>query len=152
MREGDICNRRVEEFHERRQCDGYGNEPRIYGGLLLQHARPPAADSVDVHGWLDRHTGPQQMFRILIFIEPNSHGESLDHFYVVPGRIFGRKQAEERTSGTGKALDLALVVMSERVDAGADWLSGSHPFELDLFKVRCDPNIVQGNDHEQALS
>src|SRR5262249_49250334 len=29
---------------------------------------------------------------------------------------------------------------------------GSHPFELRLFEIRSDPDIVQGNNHEQALS
>src|SRR6267378_5683575 len=92
------------------------------------------------------------MFSVLIFIDPNSHGEPLHHFHVVPGRIFRGKEAKERASGTRKALHFALVVAPEGVDADRDRLTWPHPFELRLFKVGRDPNVVQGNDHEQALS
>src|ERR1043166_987287 len=92
------------------------------------------------------------MLGILIFIEPNAHGESLDNFHVVPGRIFRREQAEKRTGGARQALHFALIVASESVDADRDGLAGSHPFELRLFEVCRNPDIVQGNDHKQALS
>ena len=91
------------------------------------------------------------MLGILIFIEPNSYREPLHHFDVVPGRVFRREQAEERTCGTRKALHFALIIASETVNADCGGLAGYHPFELRLFEVCSDPDVVQGNDHKQAL-
>src|SRR5205807_6387787 len=126
-------------------------EPRIDGGLLGQHGSLPATNSLDLHSRLDGHTRPQQMVRILTLVEPNSHGESLHHFHVVPGRIFRRKEAEERASGARKAVNFGLVVAPEGINADCDRLTRSHSSELRLFEVRRDPDIVQGNDYEQAL-
>src|SRR5207302_688830 len=60
---------------------------------------------------------------ILVFIEPNPHGESLDNFHVVPGRIFRREQAEKRTGCARQALHSTLIVASESVDADGDRLA-----------------------------
>src|SRR5882757_428432 len=92
------------------------------------------------------------MFGILIFIEPNSHGEPLHHFHVIPGRVFRRKEAKERTSGAREAFYFPLVIAPEGVDADRDRLTRPHPFELRLFEVRSDPNVVHRYDHKQALS
>src|SRR6266446_6913205 len=84
---------------------------------------PPVTNSVDIHGWLNGHAGPQQMLSILIFIETNSHGEPLHHFPVIPGRIFRRKQAEERTSGTRQTLHVSFVVRAKGIRARRHWLA-----------------------------
>jgi len=55
---------------KRRQRDGHGDEPRIDGWF----SRSNDSLSVKIHGGLDRHTGGAAMLRILIFIEPNPHG------------------------------------------------------------------------------
>ena len=105
-----------------------------------------------MHGRLDRHARPQQMLRVLVVIEPNSHREPLHHFHVVPGGIFWGKQTKQRAGGPGKALDFTLVVVPKGVHTNGDRLSRSHPFELRLLEVGRDPDIVQRNDYEQALS
>src|SRR4029077_20568784 len=92
------------------------------------------------------------MLSILILIEPNSHGETLHYFHVVSGRVFWRKQTEKRTARAWKTLPFPLVVPSESVDANRHKLARSHPFQLRLFEVRGDPDVVQWNNDEQALS
>ena len=92
------------------------------------------------------------MLGILIFIEPNSYREPLHYFHVITGRVFRREQAEERTCGTRKALYFSPIVASEGVDSDGNWLARPHPFKLRLFEVRSDPDVVQWNDHKQALS
>src|SRR5712691_5868234 len=57
---------------------------------------------------------------VLIFIEPNSNGEPLHYFHVIPGCIFRRKEAKKRTSGTGKALHFAVVGPPEGVNSHRD--------------------------------
>ena len=71
----------------------------------VRHDRPSQRT---LYRWLDRHARPQQVLWILILIEPDPHRESLHHLHVISGRIFRRKQAEERTGGAWKALDFAL--------------------------------------------
>src|SRR6266478_1594794 len=112
---------------------------------------PPVTNSADIHGWLNGHAGPQQMLSILIFIEANSHGEPLHYFHVIPGRIFRRKQAEERTSGTRQTLHFSFVVTAKGIHAKRHWLARSHTFELRLFEVCGDPDILDRNDQKQAL-
>src|SRR6266446_10788792 len=70
-------------------------------------------ESADIHRRLDGHAGPQQVLGILIFIQPNSNGETLHNFHVVPGRVFRRKQAEERTGGARQTRDFSFVVAAK---------------------------------------
>src|SRR6266851_2086237 len=92
------------------------------------------------------------MLSILILIEPNSHGEPLHDFHVVSGRVLWRKQTEKRTGRAWKTLYFPLVVPSESVDANCHKLARPHPFELRLFEVSGDPDVVPWNNDEQALS
>src|ERR1700746_1721125 len=92
------------------------------------------------------------MLSILILIEPNSHWEPLHYFHVVSGRVLWRKQTEKRTGRAWKTLHFPLVVPSESVDANCHKLARPHPFELRLFEVRGDPDVVQRNNDKQALS
>src|SRR6266478_2582307 len=108
--------------------------------------------SAHIHGRFDGHAGPQQMLRVLILIQSDSHRESLHDLHVVPGRIFRWEYAEQRTGGARKALHSAFVVAPEGVHPDGDRLAGSHLSELRLFEIGRDPNVVQGNDHEQALT
>src|SRR3984893_3678214 len=114
--------------------------------------KSPETSSVDIHGWLDGHARPQQVPGILIFVEPDSHWEPLHNLHVVPRRVLRRKQAKERTSGARKALNFALVIAPEGVYPDGDCLARPYPFELRLLEVRGDPDVVHGNDHQQALS
>src|SRR5258706_1693944 len=92
------------------------------------------------------------MLSVLILIEPNSHRDPLQYFHVVSGRVLWRKQTEKRTGRAWKTLHFPLVVASESVDANCHRLATPHPFELRLFEVRGDPDVVQWNNDEQALS
>src|SRR5207302_1045648 len=98
----------------------------FWSGLSCEYASTLTGTSLDLHSRLDGHTRPQQMVRILTLVEPNSHGESLHHFHVVPGRIFRRKEAEERASGARKAVHFGLVVAPEGINADCDRLTRSH--------------------------
>src|SRR5437016_324330 len=81
---------------------------------------PP--ESANIDGRLERHSGPQQVLRILIFIEPNPHGESLHYLHVIPGRVFRREKAEQRTGSARQTLHFALVVASEGIHSNGDRL------------------------------
>src|SRR5260370_37229362 len=92
------------------------------------------------------------MLGILIFVEPNSHREPLHYFHVVSGRVLWRKQTEKRTGRAWKTLHFPLVVPSESVDANCHKLARPHPLEMRLFEVCGNPDVVQWNNDEQALS
>src|SRR5262249_46559399 len=92
------------------------------------------------------------MLRVLILVEANPHRKALHHFDVVSGRVFGWKQAEHGTSRSRKTLNRSLVVAAERVHSDRDRLTRSHVFELRLFEVCGDPEVIQRDDREQTLS
>src|SRR5580704_10843817 len=111
-----------------------------------------AALSTHVDCGLDRHSRPQQVLFVLILIEPDSHGESLHYLDVVSGSVLGREQAEQRTGGAGKALNLSLVVTSESVDPDRYGFTRAHMSELRFFEVCGDPDVVQRDNREQTLA
>src|SRR5580704_2218566 len=121
-------------------------------GLMDGFPFDTAALSTHVDCGLDRHSRPQQVLFVLILIEPDSHGESLHYLDVVPGRVLGRKQAEQWAGGAWKTLNPSLVVTPESVHPDGYGLSGAHVFELRFFEVCGDPDIVQGDNREQTLA
>src|ERR1700722_5690550 len=121
-------------------------------GLMAGFSFDTAALSANIHCWLDRHARPQQVFFVLILVEPNSHGESLHYLDVVSGRVLRWEQAEQRTGSAWKALNFSFVVTSERVDSDVYGLTRAHVFELRFFEVCGNPDVVQGNNREQTLA
>src|SRR5579862_4673522 len=121
-------------------------------GLMDGFPFDTAALSTHVDRGLDRHSRPQQVLFVLILIEPDSHGESLHYLDVVSGGVLGREQAEQRTGGAGKALDLSLVVSSESVYSDRYGFTRAHVSELRFFEVCGDPDVVQRDNREQTLA
>ena len=56
------------------------------------------------------------MLRVLAGVDVDSHRQALDHFYVVAGRVLGRKKAEAIAARAGQILNVALIVAAEGVD------------------------------------
>jgi hypothetical protein len=92
------------------------------------------------------------VLRVLIRIDSDSYGKSLHYFDIVAAGVLGRKQAEQRPSGSWKIFDRSFIVAIESIDVNAHGLTGSHMLQLSLLEVRRDPDVVERHDDHQALT
>src|SRR5881409_1350335 len=112
------------------------------------------AISFDSHAGYDRHSWPQQMFRILTFLEDDLHWESLYYLYIIACGILGRQQTVAGSARAGKIQNVTIVDAAVGVNKDFDGLAGPHVRQLCFFEISGDPDIgaVQRNDRHQLLA
>jgi hypothetical protein len=89
------------------------------------------------------------MIGILTRFEADPYGQTLDHFYVITGRILRRKKTETIATGARQILYVALIIAAEGIDVNSDFLATMHPGELRFLEVRDYPYIVGlGHEHQ----
>src|SRR5262245_28397330 len=94
-----------------------------------------------------RHTRPQQLFCVLLLVDGDANGDTLNHLHEVPCRVLGRQQAEARSRRGGEALDVPLeIAAAVGVDLDDGRLPGAHVFQLRLLEIRGDPDVFE-RDH-----
>src|SRR5437879_5247988 len=134
--------------------------PKNKGKLDVLYRRPVSlvaafpAISFDSHAGYDRHSWPQQMFRILTFLENDLHWESLHYLYIVACGILGRQQTVAGSARAGKIQNVAIVDAAVGVNGNFDGLAGPHVRQLCFFEISGDPDIwaIQRNDRHQLLA
>ena len=84
------------------------------------------------------------MIAVFAGFENDFHRHALDNFDIIAGRVFRRQKAELRTRGGRNAVDMAFVLAAASVSIyfNLHTLADAHLFELGLFEIRRDPDIV----------
>ena len=134
--------------------------PKNKGKLDVLYRRPVSlvaafpAISFDSHAGYDRHSWPQQMFRILTFLEDDLHWESLYYLYIIACGILGRQQTVAGSARAGKIQNVTIVDAAVGVNGDFDGLAGPHVGQLCFFEISGDPDIwaIQRNDRHQLLA
>src|SRR5579872_3097376 len=108
--------------------------------------------SVDVHLGIDRHSGSQQMVRILARVKIDADGNPLYHLDVISRGVLGRQQAEPRPTGAPDARHVTVILAIIGIYAEHDLLARLHMLQLRLFEVGRDPDVFQGDQRHQAFA
>src|SRR5581483_4069762 len=98
-----------------------------------------------------RHARPQHQIAVLALIEPDDHGDTLDDFDVVAGRVLGRKQAEARSAGSRQTFDVTAIAAAVGVHLDVRRLADLHVLKLRFFEVGDNPDVVQIDNRYQEL-
>src|SRR6516162_4474572 len=118
------------------------------------HRAPMDSAQTSLHPDVNDHRQTRtQSLELLTLIEHDLHWNALNNLYVIPGRIFRRQQAEAGAGGRSDAVDATLQALAaKRIHRNGYGLARMHIPELRFFEVRCDPDVIAGNDGHQRLT
>src|SRR6202795_5156507 len=88
-----------------------------------------------------RHPRTQFMPLVLARLEHDLHRYALHDLDVVAGGVFGRQQAEARSTGAGDRIDMPFVGLASRLDRDLRRQPRLHLLKLRLFEVSRNPQV-----------
>jgi hypothetical protein len=92
------------------------------------------------------------MLRVLAAIKADANRQPLYNFDKIAGRIFRRKQTRQRSRSAWKVFNGPFVIAPDCIYMDAYGLVRPHEFELGLFEVCRNPDVIEWNNGKQGLS
>jgi hypothetical protein len=129
---------------------GQGPKPTL-GGNLISISQTHSILNAPYSG-LNGHARAQQMLRVLAAIQADANRQLLYNFDKMAGGIFRRKQTKQRSRSAWKVFNGPFIIAPECIYMDTHGLVRPHEFELGLFEVCRNPDVIEWNNCKQGLS